>query len=340
VIASNISPITTFVAVATLARIGNDGSVKLNELAQQRCQQLIDQATRYRVASICDESGAHLVDCGVHTTGSLGAGIALAEVCLAGLGTVEIIPGDRHIWQGLAVTVQTDQPLAACMASQYAGWQIVGTDFFAMGSGPMRARRGQEKLFQDIGFREASEIAVGVLESAHLPAADICQHIAHDCKVDTEDLTLLVAPTSSLAGTVQVVARTVETALHKMHELGFDLTRVVSGFGVAPLPPVAANDTQGIARTNDAVLYGGEVTLWITGDEETIRDLGPRIPSSASPDHGQPFAEIFARYDRDFYKIDPLLFSPAMIRLISVESGRSFQFGELLPDVIRQSFEG
>ncbi|MDP6717059.1 MAG: methenyltetrahydromethanopterin cyclohydrolase, partial [Pirellulaceae bacterium] len=318
---------------------GNDGCVKLNELARHRCQQLIDQATRYRVAAICDESGTQLVDCGVHTTGSLAAGVALAEVCLAGLGTVQIVPGNRHIWEGPAVTVQTDQPTAACMASQYAGWQIAGMDFFAMGSGPMRARRGHEKLFQDIGHRESSEIAVGVLESAHLPAADVCQHIAHDCEIDAEDLTLLVAPTSSLAGTVQVVARTIETALHKMHELGFDLARVVSGFGVAPLPPVAARDVQGIARTNDAVLYGGEVTLWITGDEESIRTLGPRIPSSASPDHGQPFAEIFERCEGDFYKIDPLLFSPATVQLVSVDSGRSFRFGELLPDVIRQSFE-
>lgn len=263
----------------------------------------------------------------------------MAEVCLAGLGTVRIVPGDRQLWEGPAVAVQTDQPIAACMASQYAGWQIAGTDFFAMGSGPMRARRGREKLFDDIGMRESAEFAVGVLESSHLPAADVCQHIANDCEIAAENLTLLVAPTASLAGTVQVVARTVETALHKMYELGFDLARVVSGFGVAPLPPVAANALQGIGRTNDAVLYGGDVTLWITGDEASIRDLGPRIPSSASPDHGQPFAEIFARYEQDFYKIDPLLFSPAIVQLVSLESGRCFRFGETLPDVIRHSFE-
>ena len=81
------------------------------------------------------------------------------------------------------------------------------------------------------------------------------------------------------------------------------------------------------------------MTLWITGDEQSIRELGPRVPSSASADHGQPFAEIFARYERDFYKIDPLLFSPAVVQLISLESGRSFRFGEVLPDVVRQSFE-
>ncbi len=326
-------------AVATPPVIGHDEGVNLNRLARLRCQPLIDQATRFRVAVICEESGAQLIDCGVHTTGSLGAGAAVAEVCLAGLGTVEIVPGDRGIWPGPAVTVRTDQPLAACMASQYAGWQVAGTDFFAMGSGPMRARRGREKLFDDIGYREAGDVAVGVLESAHLPAADICQHLANDCGVESENLTLLVAPTASLAGTVQVVARTIETALHKMHELGFNLARVVSGFGVAPLPPVAANDLQGIGRTNDAVLYGGEVTLWITGDDASIRELGPRVPSSASPDHGQPFGEIFERYERDFYKIDPLLFSPAVVQLVSLESGCSYRFGKMLPDVLRQSFE-
>lgn len=291
------------------------------------------------MAVTCEESGAQLVDCGVHTTGSLGAGIALAEICLAGMGKVDVVPGDPSVWPGPAVSIQTDQPLAACMASQYAGWQIAGTDFFAMGSGPMRARRGREKLFDEIGYRESGDLAVGVLEAGKLPAADVCQHIANDCGIESENLTLLVAPTASLAGTIQVVARSVETALHKMHELGFDLQRVVSGFGAAPLPPVAGDDMQGIGRTNDAVLYGGAVTLWVTGDDESLCELGPRIPSAASTDHGQPFAEIFARYERDFYKIDPLLFSPAVVRLVNVESGRNYQFGNVLPDVLRQSFE-
>ena len=45
--------------------------------------------------------------------------------------------------------VRTDEPVAACMASQYAGWQVAVGKFFAMGSGPMRAAWGREKLFDD-----------------------------------------------------------------------------------------------------------------------------------------------------------------------------------------------
>jgi methenyltetrahydromethanopterin cyclohydrolase len=141
-----------------------------------------------------------------------------------------------------------------------------------------------------------------------------------------------------LAGTVQVVARSVETALHKMHEIGFDLSCVVSGFGAAPLPPVAHDDMTGIGRTNDAVLYGGEVTLWVRGDDQRLAELGPRIPSSSSSDHGQPFSAIFERYDRDFYKIDPLLFSPAVVSLVNLDTGRLHRFGATSPDVLRQSF--
>jgi methenyltetrahydromethanopterin cyclohydrolase len=224
------------------------------------------------------------------------------------------------------------------MASQYAGWQIAQEKFFAMGSGPMRAARGREELYVSIGLREQVTEAVGVLESGRIPPPIVCRRLADECGVAPDALTLLVAPTSSLAGTVQVVARTVETCLHKLHELGFDLGCVDSGFGLAPLPPVAADDLTGIGRTNDAVLYGGEVTLWVRAEDSQLQELGPGIPSCSSPDHGAPFREIFARYEQDFYRIDPLLFSPARVCLVNLSSGRIHRFGELKPDVLRRSF--
>lgn len=318
--------------------MNQDALVKLNENGLRRCQPLLDNPQRFRIAVECAEGGAHLIDMGIDTPGGLEAGRVLAEVCLADLATVQITPGNEQVWPGPAVAVATDHPIAACMASQYAGWPIGGEHFFAMGSGPMRAARGREPLFDEIGHRERPRRVIGVLESGRMPPAEICAHVAEDCGVEACDVTLLVAPTSSIAGSIQVVARTVETALHKLHELEFDITRVVSGFGVAPLPPVAANDLAGIGRTNDAVLYGGEVTLWVTGDDASLRQLGPRIPSSASADHGRPFGEIFEKYDRDFYKIDRLLFSPAVVTLVNIDSGHCFRFGETRPDVLQQSF--
>ena len=311
----------------------------LNQQAAQLCDELLANPGRFHVVPSKSACGTRLVDCGITTPGGLEAGRRLAEICLAGRGEVRFVPSALDNTPGLAVLVTTDHPLAACMASQYAGWQIASGKFFAMGSGPMRALAGKETLFEKIGHTEKSDVAVGILETRQLPPDELCQDLARQCGVSPEKLTLLIAPTASLAGTIQVVARSVETSLHKLFELGFDLSRIVSGFGTAPLPPVAADDLAAIGRTNDAILYGGEVTLYVRGDDASLETIGPKVPSGASSDHGQPFAAIFERYHRDFYKIDPHLFSPAKITLSNLETGHSYVFGRTLPRVIHESFD-
>jgi methenyltetrahydromethanopterin cyclohydrolase len=137
-----------------------------------------------------------------------------------------------------------------------------------------------------------------------------------------------------------VVARSLETALHKLHELKFDLKQIVSGFGAAPLPPVAKDELSAIGRTNDAILYGGRVTIWVIAEDDQLVEIGPKVPASASPDYGAPFGSIFERAGGDFYKIDPMLFSPAEIVLCNLKTGRSFAFGRVRGDVLYQSFFG
>lgn len=310
--------------------------LSLNELAWQKCDELAAQAERLNVA-VSTVAGTRVIDCGVKATGGLEAGRQLAEICLAGLGDVQIASGRGGEMPWPVVSVNTDQPLLACMASQYAGWQVTGEKFFAMGSGPMRAVACREPLFEQLAVRERADRVVGVLESSKLPTDEVCQKIAEQCGVAPDRVTLLAARTASMAGTVQVVARSVETALHKLHEVGYDLKNVVSGFGTAPLPPVAADDLVGIGRTNDAILYGGNVTLWVKDDDARLAEIGPRVPSSASRDFGEPFAAVFERYGRDFYKIDPLLFSPAVVTFVNLSSGKSHRFGELRPDVLARS---
>ena len=312
--------------------------MQLNQLAFEACEELIEAAELYRVDVSELSCGATIIDCGVRTPGGLEAGRMLAEICLAGLAEVVFLPAPPEIWSGTAVQISTDHPVAACMASQYAGWEIKGEKFFAMASGPMRAAAGREELFERIGHTERADVAVGVLESGKIPTDAVVEEIAAHCHVAPAALTLLVAPTRSLAGTVQVVARSVETALHKLDELRFDLRRIESGLGWAPLPPPAANDLAGIGRTNDAILYGGEVSLYVRGDDESLQEIGPRIPSSASSAHGRPFAAIFEQAGHDFYKIDPHLFSPAVVMLINLDTGNSFRFGHSVPRVIHESF--
>lgn len=314
----------------------------MSEMLNQRAFALIDavesQVGDLRGTFLELENGGWLIDLGVKAEGSLEAGRLLARVCLAGLGDVQIVPGEIADITWPYVQVVTDSPVEACLLSQYAGWQISVGKFFAMGSGPMRAAAAREELFAKLDYRESSTHAVGVLETGKLPGEDVFAAIAEKTGVPVDRVILLAARTASLAGNLQVVARSVETSLHKLFELGFDVWRVRSAVGVAPLSPVAKDDFAGIGRTNDAILYGGRVTLMVRGDDDSIAAIGPKVPSSGSPAHGKPFAEIFEDAGRDFYKIDPHLFSPAEVVFHNLDTGRVHRFGSVSPDVLRRSF--
>jgi methenyltetrahydromethanopterin cyclohydrolase len=313
-------------------------SLGMNALALDIADGVADNADQLRCAVQVLGNGARVIDCGVQVAGGYDAGLAISEICMGGLGNVALGPitiADES-WPGLSVW--TDHPKVSCMASQYAGWAIAPEGFFAMGSGPLRAHaRVEKELFAHLGYAEDADHGVLVLEGRQLPTEAVAAWVAAKARLSPEQLTFLVAPTASLAGGVQISARVVETAMHKIERLHFDLSKIVSGFGTAPLPPVAKNDTRAIGRTNDCVLYGGSVHFTVNASDAELAALAPQLPASSSRDYGTPFFEIFQRYDKDFYKIDPLLFSPGEVRLTSTESGRTFHAGQLNPEVLRAS---
>ena len=310
----------------------------MNARAWALADRCADAAAELRVAVHRLETGARVIDAGVHVTGGLAAGRAMAAMCMGGLGHIDFVTltiGGES-WPG--VQVWTDHPAESCMASQYAGWAINPEGFFAMGSGPLRAKaRVEKELFEKLHYEEDAARGVLVLETRTLPTDEVAAWVAGKAGVKPDAITFAVAPTASTAGGVQIAARVIETGLHKMDALGFDVTRVVTATGTAPLPPTARSDMRAIGRTNDCVLYGGQARYTIDADDETLAGLAERLPASASADYGTPFYEIFKRYDSDFYKIDPMLFSPAEVWLTSATSGKTFHAGATNPDVLRAS---
>jgi methenyltetrahydromethanopterin cyclohydrolase len=312
--------------------------VNLNERARALADWCVSHADTLRVSVQTLPGGTRVIDAGVAVAGGFAAGRKLAEICLGGLGEVSYVPLTIGGGSWPAVQVWTDHPAIACMASQYAGWAISPDGYFAMGSGPLRAHaRVEKELFAKLDYAEAATHGVLVLETRTLPDEGVAAWIAERARLSPDSLTLLVAPTASLAGGVQVVARVIETGLHKMETLGFDLRNVVSAMGTAPIPPTAKNDLRAIGRTNDCVLYGGEARYTIRAADDVLAELAEQLPASSSSDYGTPFYEIFKRYDNDFYKIDAMLFSPAEVWLSSATSGRTFHAGRLNPDVLRAS---
>jgi methenyltetrahydromethanopterin cyclohydrolase len=315
-------------------------TLSLNDRALELADRLAADAEAARVEVTTLSNGTRVIDCGARAAGGFEAGRYFAEVCMAGLGKVAYAPLVIEARWLPALTVTTDRPAVACLAAQYAGWRLDRGDYFAMGSGPARALIRAEELYDDLDWDEHASAAVLCLETREPPPPEVADFAAERAGVPPSALTLLMTPTASVAGGVQIAARVVETALHKLHELDFDVRRVVAGFGSCPLPPVAGDDMAAIGRTNDAVLYGGQVHLTVEADDDALRALVERLPASASSDYGEPFGKVLKEANFDFYAIDPLLFSPAQIRLTSVGSGRSFEAGRVNLEVLERSFWG
>jgi methenyltetrahydromethanopterin cyclohydrolase len=287
------------------------------------------------------DSGATLVDAGIRALGGIEAGRRIAEICMGGLGQVNITSGKGR-WP-VTVSVGTSDPVLACLASQYAGWSLSsgsGTSRFqALGSGPARALAVKEALFEELGYRDEAQSTCLVLEVDREPPLEVIQKVVQDCGVAAEQLTIVLTPTHSLAGMVQIIARVLEVGLHKVHALGFSLDAVVDGAGSAPLAPPAPDFLAAMGRSNDAILFGGTIQLYVRGEDAAAEALARQLPCQASRDYGKPFAAIFKEYGYDFYKIDPMLFAPAVAIVTNIASGRTYRTGALNDELLAQSFE-
>jgi methenyltetrahydromethanopterin cyclohydrolase len=317
-------------------------AISVNKRAATLVERLVEDAVELRIGVGRGELGETLIDSGSQSVGSIAAGLRIAEICTGGLAEVRLAPSaltPRWPW---TIAVQSSQPVIACLASQYAGWRLSlkegDSSFFALGSGPARALARREPLFEVLTYADSAASAILVIESNRPPPPKIVAEVARDCRVKPENLTIIFTPTQSLAGSIQIVARALEVALHKAHELHFPLERIVEGIGAAPLCPPHPDFVTAMGRTNDAIIFAGQVQLFVTGPASEARSLASKLSSKASRDYGRPFAEIFKEVKGDFYAIDPMLFSPAKITVTALESGESFQSGEIDLDLLDASF--
>lgn len=312
--------------------------LSVNQLSAPLVNQLVQQAEALQIGVSKHESGCTIVDAGIAHAGSAEAGRLIAEICMGGLGQVSLQADTRFPQWPNAISVSSTQPVLACLASQYAGWALSHEKFFSLGSGPARALAQREDLFKELEYQDAANSTCIVLETDKIPPAEVIAKIVRDTKIAAEHLTIILTPTTSIAGTVQIVGRVLEVALHKAHTLHFSLANIISGTGLAVLPPVAKDFMTAMGRTNDAILFGGSVSLQVKGTDADAEALALNLPSSASKDYGKTFAEVFKAVNMDFYKIDPLLFSPAKVTVTNVDTGNVFEGGYLNADLIALSF--
>ena len=313
-------------------------ATSINALVQPLVEALINDANALNLKINQHETGAIIVDAGIEQLGSIEAGRRIAEICMGGFGLVAINNTLTFVNYPASIQVESANPVLACLASQYAGWALQHDKFFSLGSGPARAIAQREDIFKELNYQDTAQKTVLVLETDKIPPNEIIKKVARDTNIKPENLTFILTPTTSLAGGAQIVARVLEVALHKAHTLHFPLKNIISGNGSAPLPPVSQDFLTAMGRTNDAILFGGEVTLTVDCTDIEAEKLARELPSSASKDYGRPFADIFKSVNMDFYQIDPLLFSPAKVTVINLNTGNNFMAGALDEALLSKSF--
>jgi methenyltetrahydromethanopterin cyclohydrolase len=319
-----------------------NSGLSVNARASELVDLLMADAVTLRIGVTRGSLGERLIDAGSRFQGGVAAGLRIAEICMGGLGHVALTPAAATPNWPWTVVTRSSHPVIACLGSQYAGWKLShkadDSSFFALGSGPARALARREPLFEKLAYVDHADSGTLVLESAVAPPAPVVEKIAHDCGISPQQLTIIFAPTQSLAGATQIAARALEVALHKAIELGFPLDRIIDGMAAAPLCPPHPDFIAAMGRTNDAIIYGGQVHLFVSGPAGDAQAFAVELPSQRSRDYGRSFAELFASVKGDFYAIDPMLFSPAKVIVTAIDTGASFHAGELNLGLLDASF--
>jgi methenyltetrahydromethanopterin cyclohydrolase len=318
--------------------------ISVNRGAMRLVEEVIEKPNSLGIKVTKTGNGATVIDAGINVAGSFGAGRYVTEICLGGLGRANLSLTDYG--DGLilpSIFVETAYPAIATLGSQFAGWRIKDKEkkFYGMGSGPARALSLEPKeLYEKISYEDKANEAVIVIETENAVNNGIIEIISTKCLVQYASLYVIVAPTNSLVGSVQISGRAVETGIHKLSEVGFDPKKIRHASGVAPIAPIHPNSAKAMGRTNDVILAAGRVYLTVEADDDdNLQELIAKVPSSSSKDYGKPFHQIFKAAGYDFYKIDPGLFAPAEIVINDVRTGKLFHAGRVDLELLKKSFE-
>ncbi|PSP31572.1 methenyltetrahydromethanopterin cyclohydrolase [Halobacteriales archaeon QH_10_67_22] len=305
----------------------------LNRMATELVDEALDFADELNLAVHQFDSDALVVDFGVEVPGGVEAGLMLAEIQTAGLATVQTRMDELAGAPLTHVECSTDRPALALLCAQKAGWEVSVGGFEGLGSGPARALVAEEDEFSRIGYRDDFEFAILTVESDQLPDERVVEHVAEMAGVAESGVFMPAFSTASITGSVQMAARTAELAAFRLSELGYDPLEILSVSGSAPVAPVADNEETAIARTNDALAYGGQAHLVVEEPFDRFDD----VPSTATDEYGTPFADIFAEADWDFYEVPESVFAPAQVT-VDVVGGDTHVLGDVDETLLAESF--
>ena len=137
--------------------------ISVNRQAKVPVDRMIEDSKLLQIESTVTENGAHIIDAGDNTPGSIAEGELATEVCLGGLGTARVVTSQYGDVFLPSIMVSTSYPPISTLGSQFAGWRITNKEgkFYGMGSGPARALSLKpKKLYREIDYKDESDVAI------------------------------------------------------------------------------------------------------------------------------------------------------------------------------------
>ena len=306
----------------------------LNRMAIELVDEALEYAEELNLDSEVLDCESTVIDFGIDVTGGVEAGLLLTEIQTAGLATPRWELRELGSATVPYLTLTTDQPALALLCSQKAGWELETDDFDGLGCGPARALVAREDVFQRIDYVDAFDLTVLSVEADQLPTDAAAEQVAAFADVAPTGVFLPVYPTASVVGSITTAARVAELATFALFELGYDPSAIVTASGSAPVAPVAEDEATAIARTTDALAYGGRAYLVVREEFDGFEE----IPSTASEAYGTPFVEIFDDLGWSFEDAPAELFGPATVT-VDVLGGDTYTYGETDESVLLESFD-
>lgn len=288
------------------------------------------------------KNGAIVVDMGIEAPGGWLAAKLFTEATIAGLGHVDYGRFQFGSIDLPSIDVYIDHPQIASLSSQFASWPMAKKDIPGsirpMGSGPARAIAQNDFFVKLWDYVDVHHEAVFALQANELPDEKLADEVAEACRISPENVYFLACKTGSLAGSIQVCSRTIETTVWRLYNSGFDIKKVISGMGSCPIAPPAKDEFQAMVRVNVAIIYGGLVRYIVDSSDAEIEAVIDKIPSNSAVRFGYSFAKMLEEGGRDIFTTDKDIHSVAVCEIMNYNTGRVFRAGEIREEFLKEIF--
>ena len=309
--------------------------ISVNENVTKYVDKLLDREEELSIKSYSLENKATVIDCGVNAPGSIGAGILFADISLAGLGNVSVVPGIIDSYYINFAQVYIDRPAIACLGSQKPGWKLKADGFAGTGYGPARAISQKPKnIYAAINYTDDAETAVINIETQTMPSVKEMEYIAKQCSTDPECVVALIARPNSIAGSVVNGTRVVEWAMNRLLQMEYDIMEITSASGACPIAPLKKEEPEFVGASFDSIAYYGMAYLYTKGRNDAFKDA----TSSSSKSYGKSFKALLKESQGDFSKVDPMMYAPARIMVNGIQDGSLETYGKLDPAMLLESY--